>query len=116
MLAHTVEAVVRGRVSRVHCNTCGGQHAHRAKPPAAPGTTRPRAKRDTEPKPPNYENLLKGRDRSKAKSYATTDRFAAGDLINHSSFGVGLVTALKDVNKIEVVFSDGPKVLVHRRA
>ncbi|MBX3023890.1 hypothetical protein KF840_03170 [bacterium] len=115
MLAHTVEAVVGGRVTRVHCNTCGGQHAHRAKPPGSTGTTRPRAKRDTEPKPPNYANLLKGRDPSKAKSYATTQRFAVGDLINHSAFGLGMVTSLRDVNKIEVVFSDGPKVLLHRR-
>ena len=116
MLAHTVESVVGGRITRVHCNTCNGQHAHRAKPPAAPGTTKPRVRRDTEPKPPNYANLLKGRDPAKARKYATTDRFAVGDLINHATFGLGLVTLLKDVNKIEVVFSEGPKVLLHRRA
>lgn len=115
VLAHTVEAVVGGRITRVHCNTCGGQHAYRAK---APGTSaaRPRAKRDSEPKPPNYANLLKGRDPAKARSYATTERFAVGDLINHATFGLGLVIALKDVNKIEVAFSEGPKVLLHRRA
>jgi hypothetical protein len=115
MLAHTVEAVVAGRVTRVHCNTCGGQHAYRAKPPAAPGATRARSKREAEPKPPNYANLLKGRDPSKARAYGMTERFAAGDLVNHPNFGLGLVTALKDVNKIEVVFSDGVKVLLHRR-
>lgn len=115
MLGHTIEAVVNGRITRVHCNTCRGQHAHRANPPGT-SAARPRAKRDTEPKPPNYANLLKGRDPAKARPYATTERFAQGDLINHSVFGVGLVTALKDVNKIEVVFSDGPKVMVHRRA
>lgn len=115
MLAHTIEAVVNGRITRVHCNTCRGQHVHRAKPPGT-SAARPRAKRDTDPKPPNYANLLKGRDPSKAKSYAMTDRFALGDLINHANFGIGLVIALKDVNKIEVAFSEGPKVLLHRRA
>lgn len=115
MLAHTIEAVVNGRITRVHCNTCGGQHVHRAKPPGE-SAARPRAKREVEPKVPNYANLLKGRDPSKAKTYATTERYAVGDLLNHSVFGLGLVTALKDVNKIEVVFSDGPKVMLHRRA
>jgi hypothetical protein len=114
VLAHTVEAVVKGRITRVHCNTCGGQHAYRA---SAPGTSaRTRAARESEPKTPNYASLLKGRDPAKARTYATTDRFAVGDLIAHATFGLGLVTALRDVNKIEVVFSDGPKVLLHRRA
>jgi hypothetical protein len=114
MLAHTIEAVVKNRITRVHCNTCGGQHAHRARPPGETAA-RPRAKRSTEPKPPDYASLLRGRDASKARTYATGERFAVGDLINHATFGLGLITALKDVNKIEVVFSDGPKVLVHRR-
>lgn len=114
VLAHTVEAVAKGRITRVHCNTCGGQHAYRANPPGT--SSRSRTARESEPKTPNYASLLKGRDPSKARPYAMTERFALGDLVAHSTFGLGMVTALKDVNKIEVVFSDGPKVLMHRRA
>ena len=36
ILAHTVEAMVGPKVTRVHCNTCGSQHAFR---PTAPGKT-----------------------------------------------------------------------------
>ncbi len=114
MLAHTVETVANGRITKVHCNTCKGQHAYRAKPPGTTGT-RARSTKSAVPKPPDYVSLLRGRDAAAAKAYATTERFAEGDFIRHATFGPGIVTARKDVNKIEVIFEDGPKVLIHRR-
>lgn len=114
MLAHTVEAVAKGRITRVHCNTCNGQHAYRAKPPGT--STRARSTKSAVPRPPDYASLLRGRDVAAAKAYAPTERFAEGDVIRHATFGPGVVTARKDVNKIEVIFEDGPKVLIHRRA
>ena len=33
VLAHTVEAMVEGKITRVHCNTCRGQHAYRPDAP-----------------------------------------------------------------------------------
>jgi len=121
MLAHTIEAVVDGRITRVHCNTCGGRHAYR---PNAPGTgggsrTRMRSTRGastrTVPAEVRYADLLRGRDSNGARAYSSTERFAVDELIRHPSFGLGVVTALKDVNKIEVLFADGAKVLIHRR-
>jgi hypothetical protein len=114
MLAHTVETVANGRITRVHCNTCKGQHAYRAKPPGT-SSTRSRSSKTATPRPPDYASLLKGRDAAAAKAYAPTERFAEGDFIRHATFGPGVVTARKDVNKIEVIFEDGPKVLIHRR-
>jgi hypothetical protein len=121
VLAHTIEAVVDGRITRVHCNTCGGQHAYRA---AAPGTApdrerQPRATRTTRTRPAPaaslYADLMRGRDAGAARAFRATERFAMGDLIHHPSFGLGVVTALKDVNKIEVMFAEGAKTLLHRR-
>jgi len=120
VLAHTVEAVVNGRVTRVHCNTCHGQHAYRAK---APGTgaksgTRTRsgdAARVAAKPVRDYATLLRGRDGSSARVYGTTERFKDGDLIRHATFGLGMVTELRDGNKIDVLFADGSKTLIHRR-
>lgn len=118
VLAHTIEAAVSGRITRVHCNTCGGQHAYRPRPPGegSERSTRARAEgaRAATKTVRDYASLLRGRDPSTARAYATTERFANGDLIRHPTFGLGLVTALKDVNKIEVAFADGSKTLIHR--
>lgn len=120
MLAHTIEAVVNGRITRVHCNTCGGQHAYRVTAPGTGTGTRARTTRSrttrAEPKPTrDYASLLRGRDPASARGYAATERYNANDLIQHPTFGLGLVTALKDTNKIEVVFPEGSKTLIHRR-
>ena len=120
VLAHTVEAVVSGRITRVHCNTCGGQHAYRATAPGTGTGSRSRAGRADSVRSPSkptrdYASLMRGRDPATARAYTAAERFKDGELIRHATFGVGLVTALKDVNKIEVLFTDGSKVLIHRR-
>jgi hypothetical protein len=115
ILAHTIEAVVAGRITRVHCNTCGGQHAYRPQEPGKGDATKAaRPSRRAAPAEPDLATLLRGRDVGSARAYSATERFAEGDLIKHVTFGVGLVIARKDINKIEVRFSDAARVLVHR--
>lgn len=125
VLAHTVEAMVDGKITRVHCNTCKGQHAHRAAAPATRGATKTspakgtksaaRKAADKPAKRSEYETLLRGRTGATARTYATSERFAAGELIKHPSFGLGVVTGERDSVKIDVQFADGPKVLMHGR-
>jgi hypothetical protein len=119
ILAHTVEAMVGAKVTRVHCNTCGSQHAFR---PTAPGKSAAASKaaaskaRDAKmTSEKQYEALLRGKDASKARNYAPSERFAATELIRHPTFGLGFVLTVKESNKIEVAFADGPKVLAHGR-
>ena len=127
VLAHTVEAMVDGKITRVHCNTCGGQHAYRASAPGsraasgsasggkAGGKSGAKSKAEKPPKRSEYETLLRGRTAASARPYATTERFAPGEVISHASFGIGVVTAERDSVKIDVHFADGPKVLMHGR-
>ena len=56
-----------------------------------------------------------GRDMSAARRYSPKEKFAPGDVVNHPSFGVGVAVVLKDATKIEVIFPEGSKVLVHGR-
>jgi len=125
VLAHTIESMIGSKITRVHCNTCGAQHVHRAQPPGeratASGGTRTRARAGTSkartpaPRSTDYATLVGGRDAATARPYRPSERFAATDLIAHPTFGLGVVTATKDSTKIEVVFADGPKILVHCR-
>jgi hypothetical protein len=122
ILAHTVESMIGGKITRVHCNTCHAQHAYRPHPPgeslaerrigrpAAPRAARPTA---AAPRADDYAAALGGRDPSTARAYTTHERFAANDLVAHPIFGVGVVMLLKDRTKIDVLFRDGLKTLVH---
>ena len=122
LLAHTVEAIVGGRITRVHCNTCRAQHAYRPQAPGAgsagPGRPRPsRAPRAAAPRVQRdqYAALVGTRTAASARRYAPADRFAPHELIAHTTFGLGVVLACKDGTKIEVLFPDGVKVLAHGR-
>jgi hypothetical protein len=122
VLTHTIEAVAGGKITRVHCNTCGGQHAHRARAPGARAVAGTRARpasagRSEEPKTrrSEYETLLRGRTAAAARPYSMAARFKVNDLISHATFGLGAVTAERDNIKIEVLFADGARVLVHGR-
>lgn len=49
---------------------------------------------------------------SAAKAYNMNERFKTGDVINHKKFGLGFVVAESGLNKVEVVFKAGRKLLV----
>jgi hypothetical protein len=47
-----------------------------------------------------------------AKEYKASVRFSVGELISHKIFGIGYVVAESGLNKLEVLFKDGRKLLV----
>ena len=115
MLAHTIEAMVGDKPARVHCNTCKAQHTYKANPPkvaAAGGAARSTS---AKPRTTKYQSLLKGKDMAVARAYSIKERYEAGDVLQHPTFGTGVATAVKDITKVEVLFESGPKVLVHGR-
>lgn len=123
VLTHTIEAVNGEKITRVHCNTCKGQHAHRANAPGVRAASAPASKRATtgrksaEPKtrPNEYETLLRGRTAAAAHPYSISFRYKVAELISHPTFGLGAVTGERDNAKIDVLFPDGVRVLVHGR-
>jgi hypothetical protein len=66
-------------------------------------------------RPSEYELLLRGRTASAARPYAPSTRFKVRDLISHATFGLGAVTAERENIKIDVLFPDGARVLMHGR-
>jgi hypothetical protein len=122
ILAHTVLAMVGERVARVKCNTCGGEHAYKASEPSAtsvrasrPKTTTPKiAGARTRAQEVSFDEELAKKDAANAKPYVSAQKFAVGDLVNHPSFGLGIVAASRS-DKIDVTFRSFVKTLLHGR-
>lgn len=125
-LAHTILAMVGQTIARVQCNTCGGQHAYRS----APGTSKPRssssssssgstAARAASREPAvktvsGFEDQLKGKDLTKARKYSPKDTYVVDEVMDHLTFGFGLVKAVR-ADKVDVVFKASERTLVHGR-
>lgn len=124
-LAHTILAMVGTKIVRVRCNTCGGDHVYRS----APGTTdRPtssssrasssRASAPKEDRPAkvviSFEEQLAGKDIANAPKYSPKDTYQLDQVIQHPTFGLGLVTAVRG-DKVDIAFKSETKTLVHGR-
>jgi hypothetical protein len=91
---HVVASVTKsGRITRVSCPKCGTRSAFKAGTGAA---TRPTAKN--------------------GEPYDRTRTYRAGQSLTHPVFGVGEVTALVEPQKIDVLFPDRMRRLIHSRA
>lgn len=124
-LAHTIIAMVGPKVVRVKCNTCGSDHQYRGEQPlvkamsfAAPkkSSSGASASKPKATKAPvvvvSWDEQFKGKDLTKAKKYSPRETFAVDDVVDHPTFGLGLVRAVRG-DKIEVGFKQEDKVLVH---
>jgi hypothetical protein len=112
MLAHTIEAMVGEKPARVHCNTCNAQHNYRAN---KPGETTRKSTGTRKPRASQYEQQMAGKNVAQAKPYSPKDTYAAGDVLQHPTFGIGVASVVKDPTKVEVIFEGGVKLLAQGR-
>jgi hypothetical protein len=109
-----------GPVAKVKCNTCMKIHAYRATPQVKDGSTRtkkeskPRERAQVIPVEVEWKEQLASKEGNPSLAYAPSKEFSVGDVIDHPTFGAGIVKALKDSNKFEVLFQRDVKLLVHR--
>ena len=83
-------------------------------PPPPKKTTRTRK---SAPPPPAtvYNQLIDGMDLSEAEKYNVKEPLLVGELIEHPTFGIGVVMAVTDAQKAKVFFEDGERVMVCNR-
>lgn len=98
-----------GRIESVTCNYCRNTHRYRdpeAKTAAKPrGTTRTRAPATTA----NKNNPVSDRP---ARPYSPRETYAAGDHVQHPTFGQGNVVEVRQ-GKIDVRFGREMRTLLH---
>lgn len=119
---HVVVAMNGGEIVKVQCKTCGSLHKHPKAAKAASTTTRPRGARavaktvkalkNAAEQVQDWENALNGKDMGAAKPFGSADSAREGGLIDHPKFGVGVVQKLVAPDKMEVLFRNGPKLMV----
>lgn len=117
MLAHVIHAVAAtGRPARVECKTCGAIHGYRPAPPGSKAaTTKKRATGGRQTPEKLFNAAIDGVDISNPTRYTIKEEFEKNMVLDHKKFGVGLVTQSLADNKIEVIFIEGTKILIHRR-
>ena len=120
VLGHTILAMVGPKPARVRCETCKSEHNYRgtAGNPPKKGTWQTKseiARKHEKPTVTSWEALMREKDLSKARRYSVRERFQEGELVEHPTFGVGLVQGIRG-EKMDVAFKIDVKVLVHGKA
>ena len=119
-LAHTIIAMVGPKVVKVKCNTCGNDHQYRGEQPLVKAQSfanpKKRASSSSAPKTPKvvlaWEDQFKGKDLTRAKKFSIKDTYVLDDVIDHPTFGLGLVVAVRG-DKVDVSFKTEQKTLAH---
>ncbi len=117
---HTIIAMVAESPARVRCNTCSGDHNYRppvlteASPPrvspAKPGR-RTRVDRRWKAQQQEWRDATEKADSGVTVAYRMDRSYRVGDLVNHPTFGVGMVQQVVKPNKMEILFAEGIKSL-----
>ncbi len=118
-LAHTIIAMVGSKVVKVKCNTCDNEHQYRGVQPLVKATSFAAPKKSAATRAPvvklKWEDQFAGKDISKAKKYSPRETFVIDEVVDHPTFGVGLVTAVRG-DKVDISFRADTKTLVHGKA
>jgi hypothetical protein len=119
---HVVVAHTTATSAKVKCEVCGASSTFklkkaqtRKKTASTTGTAKKRASKKSEPDSTQVWNELKtqiGTD--KIVPYSMKTKYSLANAIEHPKFGLGFVTAATN-EKIEVMFLEGGRALVHNR-
>ena len=111
LLGHTILAMVGTSPKRVRCNTCQGEHTYRS---AGSKPIRKAAAPKEKASVLSWDAQLVGKDLARARRYSPKDRFEKDEVLNHPTFGIGIVLEVR-ADKLEVAFLAYQKILVHGR-
>lgn len=115
---HKVLAHKSATSAKVECEVCHAKStftlpkekkATTTRKPRAPSANQRKSNHQSE-----YQELLNSLSAMEERPYSLKGRFEIANKINHPKFGVGVVRSVQP-DKIEVVFSDEVKLLIHNR-
>jgi hypothetical protein len=108
-LAHIIVAMEELKIKKVRCNTCEKEHRF-VSPNAKKRASAPKARIEA-----NWNQLMESFSSKKKIPYTLAGLYREHDLIDHQTFGLGVVNQVLSKEKIRVVFKEGEKFLASSR-
>jgi hypothetical protein len=110
-LDHTIMAMDGEAISKVRCKSCGGSHKFRS-PLDAQKVRKPRAKKGAGEIATAEIIWAAGLAEAKGKErdYSMAAKYRVGDVVNHQTFGKGVVVKLY-ANKCDMLFKDRERLM-----
>jgi len=116
-LVHTIISLTKkGTVNKCECKTCGAVHKYRDpdKPVKSRSGSKSTPKKEKVSAAGVWKEAVAGAQ-GMARPYEMREEFSEGNLIDHATFGMGVVEEIVNHNKIKVIFESGAKILIHKR-
>jgi hypothetical protein len=107
VVSHNME----GMIEKVKCHTCGSVHKYR--PEKKKSSKKGVRAKKTDPAR-DFGLLTEKFKGKKPMNYSMSGSFKADDVIDHNTFGMGIVISTS-YKQMDVVFSDRPRILVCNR-
>jgi hypothetical protein len=113
---HVITALSGARVDQIQCKVCLRSRKYRTKD-GANGSSKRRRQEAAEVIPPEvtWQKLLDAASSRKTIPYTFDKQYQVHDLINHDTFGLGVVTDLPGPDKARVAFKAGELLLICNR-
>jgi len=110
-LEHTIMVMEREVISKVRCKSCGSSHKFRS-PLDAQKVRKPRAKKGAGEAATTEIIWEAGLAEAKGKErdYSMSSKYCIGDIVNHQTFGKGIVMKLY-ANKCDMLFRDKERLM-----
>ncbi len=108
---HTIMAMDGEAIAKVRCKNCGGSHKFR-NPADAQKVRKPRAKKGAGEEATTEIIWQAGLAEAKGKErdYSMASKYRVGDVVNHQTFGKGIVMKLY-ANKCDMLFKDKERLM-----
>jgi ribosomal protein S27E len=114
---HTVLAHTSATSAKIKCEVCGATKTHKfiaTKKPSKTGVVRKAKVSKADEHRLEYEKMLTQNETAAAVKYDMKLSFEVNQKVNHPKFGLGVIR-MSLPEKIEVVFADEVRNLVHNR-
>jgi hypothetical protein len=116
---HRVISHVDEKSAKIECEICHKKSTFKLKPVKAAkakstSPKKPRTKKATGPSGPSWEELQQKLGGNTRQAYSIKAKYSTNVAIEHPKFGLGFVVSASG-DRIEAMFQDGVRTLVHAR-